>query len=103
MTLSWRDLYVMVRWAQPESATYKEINPQWRANDVAQLLQSIEYSNRVMAWQRTKDGQRGRNKPEPWRWPWEEEEANPFKGDSVSWEEAEERWGRDMRARLEAA
>ena len=102
VTLTWRDLFVLVKWAQPDSATYKAMNPQWVSNAETELLRSIELTNRVLVWQQTKDGHAGRNAPKPHRWPWEGDAKRAdgaTRGDSVSWEEAEERWGRDMRRR----
>jgi hypothetical protein len=50
---------------------------------------------------RTRDAKTGRNAPKPFYWPWEDEpvDESVIRGDVVSWEQAEELWGRDMRAR----
>lgn len=55
-------------------------------NDATRLLHRIEHSARVLAWQRTKDGAKGRNKPKPL----------PEPGDVVPSREETEQSARDV-------
>ncbi len=54
-----------------ESRTARRIDPALAWGDTEYLLHSIEYSLRVIAWQRTKDAERRRNQPKPWKTPGE--------------------------------
>ena len=44
--LSWRDLWVVVTCAQPDTATFKALNPDWQHTLEVEFLRSIEYTNR---------------------------------------------------------
>ena len=44
-------------------------NPDAAIDYQTELLRSIEFSLRVLRWQRTDDGQHGRNRPEPIKLP----------------------------------
>lgn len=87
----------MVVQAQPNTATYKALNPRWLQTDELDFLRQIEHEQRILIWQQTKDGHKGVNAPEPHLWPWEKEELDEargvIKGDSVSWDEAARRLG----------
>ena len=83
--VSWRDLYVMVRQAQPDSATYKALNPQWQASNDVELMRSMDLHLRILAWQQTVDGQKGRNVPQLVLWPWEQP---ALEHDVMDWDEA---------------
>ena len=48
-----------------ESACVRAQNPEFEWTDTQYLLRSIEFSLRVIVWQNTKDGQKGRRKPKP--------------------------------------
>lgn len=56
-----------VLWTElpPESRCARREVPDLAWGDAEYLLRSIDYSLRVIAWQRTKDGARGRNAPSP--------------------------------------
>lgn len=56
-----------VLWTElpPESRCARRADPDSAWGDEEYLLRSIDYSLKVLAWQRTKDGQRGRNAPAP--------------------------------------
>ena len=49
----------------PGSRTFVAERPELAWGDSEALLSSIEYSLRVLRWQNTKDGQRGRKPPTP--------------------------------------
>lgn len=52
------------------------------------LLRSIEHSLRVLRWQQTRDGARGRNAPEPLALPWDPEPEGAIRGDAMTLDEA---------------
>lgn len=43
----------------------RALNPDSEWDDATYILAQIEYDLRVLAWQNTKDGQKGRNRPKP--------------------------------------
>ena len=47
------------------SRVAKALNPENEWDDATYLLSAIEYDLRVLIWQNTKDGQKGKNKPKP--------------------------------------
>ena len=62
-----------VLWSQlpSDSRTARAECPDLVWGDAERLLWSVEYSLRVIAWQRTKDGSKGRNRPKPLQTPME--------------------------------
>lgn len=55
-----------------ESRCARKANPSAEWTDAEQLLWSIEHSLRVLVWRQvSKDGQKGRNMPEPLQRPYE--------------------------------
>ena len=48
-----------------ESATVRAVSPEAAWSDATYLLAAIEYDLRVLAWQNSKDGMKGRNRPKP--------------------------------------
>lgn len=58
--LSWRDLWVLVTCAQPDTATFKALNPDWQHTLELELLRSIEYTNRWLQWAKTEDAAKKR-------------------------------------------
>lgn len=48
-----------------ESRTMRRLAPELSWSDAEYMLCSIEHSLRVLAWQNSKDGQKGRNAPKP--------------------------------------
>ena len=48
-----------------DSLVLKADNPALEWSDAVYLLRNIEYMARVLVWQNTKDGQKGRRKPKP--------------------------------------
>ena len=72
--LTWHDLGVLIRQAQPESAVYKALTgDEWQRSPELEFLRSIEHSLRVLAWQNS--GGKGVDYPEPIRLPWDEPAA----------------------------
>lgn len=55
-----------------------------------QLLRSIDYSLRWLAWAKTKDGQSGRNRPDWISFPWEQSPDDGIRGDAMLLDEAAE-------------
>lgn len=87
--LTWRDLLVMVRKAQPESALYKSMNPQWQRTHELSMLQSMEFTLRWLQWAKTSDGHNGRNVPEPSYLPWDDRpDDGSIRGDVMDVDEA---------------
>ena len=67
------------------------VPPEVAAQLDTQLLRSIEYSVRWLAWSKTRDGHNGRRPPEHVRFPWEEPQRKPgFQGDAMGLDEAVE-------------
>lgn len=58
-----------------ESRTARRCDPSLAWGDAEYLMHSMEYSLRVIAWQRTKDAEKRRNFPEPWKTPGEAADA----------------------------
>lgn len=53
--------------AQPESWTHRAIQPEWAWEDKRlQVLADLWDVAALLLWARTKDGQRGRNRPAPY-------------------------------------
>lgn len=48
-----------------DSRALRALHPELEWSDADYMLWSIEYSLRVLRWQNTKDGQKGRNQPRP--------------------------------------
>ena len=48
-----------------DSLVFKAGNPALEWSDTMYMLRSIEYMARILVWQNTKDGQKGRKKPKP--------------------------------------
>lgn len=48
-----------------ESRCARRLDPDLGWGDAERLLRSIDYSLKLICWQRTKDGQHGRNAPDP--------------------------------------
>lgn len=58
-----------------ESRTARRQSPELRWSEGEYMLASAVHALEVLVWQRTKDGRRGRNKPQPPRTPAERAEA----------------------------
>lgn len=63
---SWRDLKAFITGADQNSAIARALHPEeWMWNNEAMLLASAVDTLRVIAWQKTRDGSKGRNAPAP--------------------------------------
>ena len=91
--LTWPDLRAVVRNLPEDSALVRAMDPEaakWTGrNGMIQLLHSVEHHQRILAWQQTEDGSKGRNVPKPLPAPWVEPEKDTkkFGGDAVPWDE----------------
>lgn len=96
--VTWGDLLSLVQYAQPDSATFKALNPQWQQDVDTDLLRSIEVSARWLVWAKTQDAKAGRNIPEPWLFPWEQPADEAIKGDAMTLDEAADwlQWSREL-------
>ena len=63
--LSWDDLNAIVECLPPDSAVARAANPQWMWGLPEMLLADVVDSLRWLAWAKTRDGQRNRNRPKP--------------------------------------
>ncbi|VXB22498.1 DUF5361 domain-containing protein [Citricoccus sp. K5] len=72
--LSWPALHAFVTHLKPDSALGWLVDPQaalWVSGaNATSLLASIGHRLDILAWQPTKNGQKGRKPPEPWETPW---------------------------------
>lgn len=72
--LSWLDLWAFCFHSPPDSALFQALNPNYLSY-VELASRSMEYSLRWLQWSKTKDGQKGRNIPDPWPLPGAKPEA----------------------------
>lgn len=72
--LPWRALFAFIQHLGPESAYYRQINPeyaQWTGPELLpNIMASVLDGVNILIWQNSKDGSRGRNKPKPIQRPW---------------------------------
>lgn len=80
----------MAGWLPPDSATRRALDPHWQRTPDIDLLREVEHDLRVLAWQNTREGSRGRGFPEPLRLPWDPEDSSIVKGDRMTLDEAAE-------------
>lgn len=92
--VSWLDLATLIRAAQPDSAIFRAVNPNWSHTPTLELLRRIEFYVSVANWQRA--GGKGRT-PEPYSFPWEDRSG--WHGDALEWDEAVDALGGDERLR----
>ena len=93
-----RDVAAWAAHLPPESATARALDPHWQRSNEVELLRVMEHGIRVLAWQRTEDGKRGRNAPEPIPLPWDPPPEGTIRGDAMTWDEAADflGWGEEM-------
>lgn len=80
-----------------DSATGRAVNPHWQRSIETDLLRSVDYSLRVLVWQKTEDGSRGWHQPEPIELPWDERPSGSWRGDVFEWDELADALGGDPR------
>jgi len=66
-----RDVAAWAAYLPPESATARSMDAHWQRTPEVDLLREVEYGVRVLAWQKTADGSKGRNVPERLTLPWD--------------------------------
>lgn len=82
--LSWRDLLVLVTYAQPDTAVFKALNPDWQHTHEVEFLRSIEYRLRWLQWAKTPDAEKRRNVPDVWPLPWDPKpKTEQYRGDAL--------------------
>lgn len=96
----WTDLLSLVSWAQPDTATYKALNPRWQQTTETDLLRSVDHAIRTVAWA-VATRRRKEDIPKPVQWQWEIEEErlkNAIRGDRYTQEQMAELlgWTRGM-------
>lgn len=97
--VTWGDLLDVVEQAQPDSATYKALNPEWVQTVDTDLLRSMETSLRWLVWAKTADGLKGRNQPQPFLFPWEQDPTDAaITGDAMTFAEAADwlKWDQEL-------
>lgn len=84
ITFSFDDAYLLAQFAEPGTPLAQALNPEamWTRTDY--MLQSIEYSLRWLAWTKTEDAQKRRNKPKPIPTPAEQAKPKELEGMSKS-------------------
>jgi hypothetical protein len=90
VTFTWHDLWVFTRHLPYESALARSLfgaDYEWRLKE--QILAGISDSLRVLVWQQTADGHKGKNQPKPMPRPGIEpdEDQTTYGKDAVSIEE----------------
>ena len=78
-----RDVAAWAAYLPPESATARSMDAHWQRTPEVDLLREVEYGVRVLAWQKTADGSKGRNVPERLALPWDESAHD--RPDSYAW------------------
>lgn len=75
--------------AQPDTATFKALNPEWQHTLEVELLRSVEYRLRWLQWAKTSDAEKRRNVPVPSPLPWDPKPKtdDTYKGDALPIEE----------------
>ena len=92
------DVAAWVACLPPESAVMRSVEPRVAHTHDLELARSIDHSLRWLVWAKTKDGEKGRNVPEPYRFPWEPDERPAIRGDVMTTDEADEFLGWKLRA-----
>ena len=65
-TCDWRDVWVMVRYAQPGTAVFRALGDEQADWGITEQLQAMQVDYLAwLVWAKTKDGQAGRNAPKP--------------------------------------
>lgn len=71
----------MAAYLPPESATARAGNPYWMHTHDLEIARRVEFHLRWLVWAKTKDGEKGRNLPEPYYFPWEDDPNAPIRGE----------------------
>jgi hypothetical protein len=75
--------------AQPETATFKALNPEWQHTQEVEFLRSIEYRLRWLQWVKTEDAKKHpKSPPVPVPLPWDPApKTDTYKGDALPLDE----------------
>jgi hypothetical protein len=71
----------------PDSAVRRALDPHWQRTPAVDLLRLIEHTLRILAWQPTLDGSKGRNVPERLTLPWDAAPEGTIQGDRIPLDE----------------
>lgn len=96
--LSYPALLAFIGHLPMSSAFHRVRSPeesQWTGEAlVPSLLAQVGYRLDILAWQQSKDGQKGRNRPRPWATPWvKNSEARTIGRGAIPASQWEEFWG----------
>lgn len=80
-----------------DSAVRRSVDEHWQRTPELDILRKLEHDVRILMWQNTSDGAKGRmsSYPEPMRLPWDPAPEGTVQGDRMSFEEADEFLGWD--------
>ena len=62
---TWQDVYLLLKYAPPDSPFYKTINANHGWQDAEYMLAGILDAVNWLVWAKTEDGARGVNRPKP--------------------------------------
>lgn len=79
-----RDLWVLVQCAAQDSPLVRAVSPEHATSADLLFLRSIEYQLRWQSWTRTREGERGLDRPEPIRFTWEAGEDVGYAADPLT-------------------
>jgi hypothetical protein len=97
---TWRDLIVFVRESPQTSAFYRAVNPDtWMWTHEALLFAGVHDLLSIIAWQKTADGSKGRNIPEPLPRPGVTPKKHKVKGKATPLDQIKQKMA-DMRQRI---
>lgn len=93
------ELADMVLYLPREGALGRSMDEHWRRSPEVDLLREIEHNVRLHMWMGSRDGEKGRNIPEPIRLPWDPKPEGGHVGDRMDWDEAADwlGWHDEMR------
>lgn len=95
--LSWRALFAFIRFLGPESAYMRVVSPDyahWLGSEgVPNLLAEVVTILNTQVWQKTKDGQRNRNRPKPIKRPWTKATSDQIGRGAIPASKWDEFWG----------
>ena len=86
----------MAAYLPPESATRRALDPHWQRTPEVDLLREVEHDLRILAWQQTQDGSKGRNVPERIPLPWDAPPEGSLRGDRMTLDEIDAWLGWDQ-------
>jgi hypothetical protein len=83
---------VLVTCAQPDTATFKALNPDWQHTLEVELLRAIEHPLRWLMWAKTEDAHKKppRNVPKHLPLPWDGQPKDEVKPTAMTIAEANE-------------